>query len=333
MNNNNGTDTPATNPSATVAPPASTAPQSAPASLAATPPRRLSPMGNLFARAGVTLGILTRNPSSAVGLAILVLFSLVAIFAPWIAPYGTFEVIYDANHAVVRLATPNATNWFGTTNQGMDVFSQMVWSTRVILMVGLVSAVCTSIIGTLIGLFSGYFAGWIDDALMRMTDVAFGIPFMPFAMVVISMARPSLALVVLLIIVFLWRTVARVIRSQVLTLKTRPFVWSARAAGASDLKILFRHIAPNALPLAFLYMAIAVQQAVMLEAALSFLGFGDPHEQSWGTMLNAAFRAGAVRSAWWWVLPPGLCLSAFVMGVFMITRAYEEILNPRLRSV
>ncbi|MDB5841126.1 MAG: transporter permease [Herminiimonas sp.] len=299
----------------------------------AAPPRRRGALGNLFAQTGSTIRTLTRDPSSAAGLAILAVFVLVAVLAPWIAPYGPFEVAYLADQQVARLSPPTQANWFGTTNQGMDVFSQMVWGTRVILLAGFLSAVGSVIIGTLIGLFSGYFGGRVDEVLMRITDVAFGIPFLPFAMVVISIARPSLSLMVVLIIFFLWRTTARVIRSQVLSLKTRPFVWAARAAGASDLKILFKHIAPNALPLSFLYMAIGVQSAVMLEAALSFLGFGDPQLQSWGTMLNAAFQAGAIRSAWWWVLPPGLGLSFFVMGIFMITRAYEEILNPRLRSV
>ena len=125
---------------------------------------------------------------------------------------------------------------------------------------------------------------------------------------------------------------SRVIRAQVLTLKTRPFVWAARAAGASEWRILFVHIAPNVLPLSFLYMAIGVQGGVMLEAALSFLGFGDPNVVSWGSMLNQAFRAGAMRSAWWWVIPPGVALSLFVISVFMVTRAYEELLNPRLRE-
>ncbi|MFC1458626.1 ABC transporter permease [Microvirga arabica] len=215
----------------------------------------------------------------------------------------------------------------------MDVFSQLVWGSRVALAVGLLSALGSVALGTLIGLVAGYFGGWIDEVLMRATDVAFGIPFLPFAMVVIAIVEPSLPLVILLVIFFLWRTTARVIRSQVLTLKTRPFVWAARAAGAGHGKILFRHIAPNVLPLSFLYVAIGVQTGVMLEAALSFLGFGDPHVQSWGIMLNAAFTAGAMRSAWWWVLPPGLALSIFVLAVFLLTRAYEEVLNPRLRSL
>jgi len=168
---------------------------------------------------------------------------------------------------------------------------------------------------------------------MRITDIAFGIPFLPFAMVVIAIAKPSLSLIILLVVLFLWRITARVIRSQVLSLKSRPFIWAARAAGASDARIIWREILPNVLPISFLYMAIGVQAGVMLEAALSFLGFGDPHSQSWGIMLNAAFRAGAVRTAWWWVLPPGVALSMFVIAVFMITRAYEDRLNPQLRIV
>lgn len=279
------------------------------------------------------LRVIARYRSAMAGLILIVAFILLAVLAPIIAPYGPFEVVYEADGTVARLSPPTWRNWFGTTNQGMDVFSQILWGSRVALAVGLLSALGSVLLGTLIGLVSGYFGGWIDEVLMRATDVAFGIPFLPFALVVISFAQPSLALVILLVIFFLWRTTARVIRAQVLTLKTRPFVWAAKAAGAGHAKILFQHIAPHVLPLSFLYVAIGVQTGVMLEAALSFLGFGDPHVQSWGIMLNAAFRAGAMRSAWWWVLPPGLALSAFVMAIFMLTRAYEEILNPRLRTV
>lgn len=279
-----------------------------------------------------SLRVIAKYPSAMIGLCLVIAFIVLAILAPVIAPYGPFEVVYEADRSVVRLSPPTWKNWLGTTNQGMDVYSQILWGSRVALTVGLLSALGSVLLGTLIGLVSGYFGGWIDEVLMRATDVAFGIPFLPFALVVISFAQPSLMLVVLLVIFFLWRTTARVIRAQVLSLKTRPFVWAARAAGAGHGKILFLHIAPNVLPLAFLYVAMGVQTGVMLEAALSFLGFGDPHVQSWGIMLNAAFQAGAMRSAWWWVLPPGLALSAFVMAIFMLSRAYEEILNPRLRA-
>jgi len=279
------------------------------------------------------LRVILKYPSGTVGLIVMVLFVLLALLAPVIAPYGPFEVAYGVERSVIRLAPPTARNWLGTTNQGMDVLSQLLWGSRVALVVGLLSALGSVLLGTLVGLCSGYFGGWVDEVLMRLTDVAFGIPFLPFAMVVVSIAKPGLALVIVLVIFFLWRTTARVIRSQVLSLKTRPFVWAARAAGAGHGKILFRHIAPNVLPISFLYIAIGVQTGVMLEAALSFLGFGDPQVLSWGIMLNAAFQAGAMRTAWWWVLPPGLALSALVISVFMITRAYEEMLNPRLRAI
>jgi peptide/nickel transport system permease protein len=297
---------------------------------AAAPPRQRSAA---LRKAGQVWSVLRRHPSALVGLVVILLFIAAAILAPLIAPYGPFEVAYGAGRTIKRLSPPTGANWFGTTNQGMDVWSQLLWGSRVALTVGLLSALGSVVLGTLIGLFAGYFGGWMDEVAMRATDVAFGIPFIPFAMVVISISSPSLGLIILLVIFFLWRTTARVIRAQVLTLKTRPFVWAARAAGASELKILFRHIAPNVLPLSFLYVAIGVQAGVMLEAALSFLGFGDPSASSWGTMLNDAFRAGAMRTAWWWVLPPGLALSIFVMSIFVLSRAYEEILNPRLRSL
>jgi peptide/nickel transport system permease protein len=286
-----------------------------------------------FGRTLRALGTIRRYPSGAASLVVVLAFVVLGIIGPLVAPHGPFDVLYNSDQSVLRLSPPTWRAWFGTTSQGMDVASQLIWGTRIALLVGLLSALGSVVIGTLIGLVAGYFGGWTDEVLMRLTDVAFGIPFLPFAMVVISIARPSIGLVILLIVLFLWRTTARVVRAQVLTLKARPFIWAARAAGAGHLHVLFRHITPNVLPLSFLYMAVGVQSGVMLEAALSFLGFGDPNVVSWGIMLNAAFQAGAMRSAWWWVLPPGLALSLFVISVFMITRAYEELLNPRLRAV
>lgn len=288
---------------------------------------------SLAARSGSRrlLATIVRYPSGAVGLAFVALFVIIALIGPSIAPRGPFEVITNAKGIPLRLTEPGAAAWLGTTNQGMDVLSQLLWGARVALLVGVLSALGSVLLGTLIGLVSGYFGGWTDEIAMRATDVAYGIPFLPFAMVVISIVKPSITITVLLVVLFLWRTTARVIRAQVLSLRNRPFVWAARAAGASELVIMFRHVAPNVLPLSFLYVAIGVQAGVMLEAALSFLGFGDPHVMSWGLMLNEAFRAGAMRRAWWWVLPPGICLSVLVISTFMVTRAFEEVLNPRLR--
>jgi peptide/nickel transport system permease protein len=279
-----------------------------------------------------SIRVIFKDSLGATGLILVTFFILMAVLAPVIAPYGPFDVVYRPDKTVVRLVPPNLTNLLGTTNQGMDVFSQLLHGSRIALLVGILSAIGSALIGTVVGLFSGYYGGWVDQVLMRLTDIAFGIPFLPFAMLAISLSRPSLYLVILLIVLFLWRTTARVIRSQVLTLKERPFIWAARAAGVSNLRILFIHIGPNVLPFSFLYMAIGISYGVMTEASLSFLGFGDPHVLSWGQMLNFSFNAGAMRNAWWWVLPPGLCLSLFVTSAFMITRAYEEMINPRLRE-
>jgi peptide/nickel transport system permease protein len=295
---------------------------------------------NLPGKAGIILKwplqsikVITEDNLGAIGLVLVLLFVGMAILAPYVAPYGPFDVVYHPDQSVVRLVPPGLSNWLGTTNQGMDVFSQLLYGSRIALLVGVLSAIGSVLVGTLIGLFSGYCGRWVDQVLMRMTDVAFGIPFLPFALIVISVISPSLYILILIITLFLWRTTARVIRSQVLSLRERPFIWAARAAGVSDLKIIFFHIGPNVLPFSFLYMAIGVSAGVMLEAGLSFLGFGDPHVLSWGQMLNSAFNAGAMRNAWWWVLPPGICLSLFVTSTFLITRAFEKMINPRLRDI
>lgn len=280
-----------------------------------------------------SLKVIFQDTLGAIGLIFLVIFIVMAVLAPVVAPWGPFDVVFDPDRSVMRLLPPNPTNLLGTTNMGMDVFSQLLYGSRIALVVGFFSAIGGALLGTLVGLFSGYYGRWIDQVLMRITDVAFGIPILPFALIIISVTKPSLTIIILLIVFLLWRTTARVIRSQVLSLRERPFVWAAKAAGASDLKILFFHIGPNVLPFSFLYMAIGVSAGVMYEAALSFLGFGDPHVLSWGQMLNFAFNAGAMRNAWWWVLPPGLCLSLFVTSSFMITRAYEQMINPRLREI
>ena len=278
------------------------------------------------------LGTYTSDRMGAFGLTLLVICASLAFLGPWIAPYEPFAVNYRDDGSVIRLQPPSQEHWLGTNNIGADVFSQWILGFRMAVVIGALSALGSVMIGTNVGLISGYFGGWIDQLLMRLTDLVYGIPFVPFALIFLALAGPSVGNIVLVIILFLWRTTARVVRSQVLSLKERPFVWGARAIGASNLRIIYLHIAPNVLPLAFLYVALGVASGVLLEAGLSFLGFGDPLVPTWGQMLNGAFVSGATRRAWWWVLPPGIALSLFVSATYMVTRAYEEILNPRLRE-
>lgn len=167
---------------------------------------------------------------------------------------------------------------------------------------------------------------------MRLVDIAYVIPFVPFIIILISLLEPSIWNIILAIILLFWRTPTRVIRSQVLSLKTRPFVKAARVAGASEWRILYTQIAPNILPLSFLYMTISVGWAVITEASVSFLGLGDPLVISWGSMLNSAFLSGAARHAWWWVVPPGMAIVLMVIATFLVGEAAEEYANPRLRE-
>ena len=276
---------------------------------------------------------LLRDPLTGLAALGLGAFVLVAIFGPALAPHHPFETLSDASGTPLRLKAPAPGHWLGTTTRGHDVLSQMMHGARIALIVGVVSAVIAGAIGASIGLLSGYYGRAMDQVLMRLTDVAFGIPTLPFALIVVGILGPGVVNTITVIAAILWRTQARVIRSQVLTIKERAYIRAARIAGAGSGRIMLLHIGPNILPFLLLYLALSVAQSVLLEAGLSFLGFSDPRVVTWGGMLNAAFEAGAVRTAWWWVLPPGLALSVVVVSSFVVVRQFEDAVNPRLRTV
>ena len=228
------------------------------------------------------------------------------------------------------LTRPSAEHFFGTTHNGRDIFSQVIYGTRTALLVALVAAIMVTVIGTNVGLFAGYLRGKTDNILMRIVDIMYALPLEPFAMVLVLLTRPGIQIIILAVGLLTWRTTARIIRSQVLSLANRPFVKAAKVAGASNLRIMYVHIAPNVLPLAFLQLAVAMAFAITAEATLSFLGLGPPRLYSWGTILHQARLSGAWRTAWWWVLPPGVMIMLTVVSVFFISRALEVIANPRL---
>jgi len=278
------------------------------------------------------LFIILRSRIGATGVLILAVFTAVALAAPLIAPYDPFQIQRLPDNSVAQLLPPSSQFWLGTTYYGRDVLSQLIFGTRVAMIVGIVSAFFITAIGTNVGLFAGYFGGWIDSLLMRITDVVFGIPFLPFAVVLVALLRPSLSNIILTISCLLWRTTARVIRAQVLSLRERPFIKAARVAGASDLRVMYVHILPNVLPMSLLYVSLGIGWAVLAEASLSFLGFGDPSMLSWGEILYQAYLTGSFRSSWWVVVPPGICIALLVASAFMIGREAETIVNPRLRD-
>lgn len=274
------------------------------------------------------------DPFAVVGLLIYAVFFLVAIFADQLATHDPIEILFDTDYQLAADLRPLEDGFvLGTTSLGRDIYSQLIYGSRSALLIGLTAAFMVAVIGTVVGLLSGYFGGWIDTILMRAADIAFGIPFLPFVIVLAAFLEPSIWNVVLAMALILWRDTGRVIRSQVLTLRTRAYIDAARVAGSSDLKIVFRHIAPNILPLSFLYGSIAIGWAILTEAAISFLGFGDPETISWGYMLQDAYASQALsQGGYYWFVPPGICIVLVVVAGFFISRGYEEILFPKLKE-
>lgn len=268
------------------------------------------------------------QPTARLGIAILGFFVIMAVFAPEIAPYEP-DTMFE-NDVGLPLATqpPSAEHPMGTTYLGRDVLSQWIFGARVSLLVGILSGLSVMIVGTTVGVVSGYYKGTIDLVLMRIVDILYGIPATPLVLIVALFFGASVWNIIFAFVFILWRTMARVIRSQTLSLSERPFVKSAEAAGASDFRIMLHHITPNLLPIVFIETTIVVGWAIMLEAGLSFLGLGATETISWGTMLQLTFATGAIRNAWWWVIPPGLSIMLLVMSFYYVSRALEEITNP-----
>ena len=267
-----------------------------------------------------------------VGLGILIFFVVLAAIAPAVNPMGPWANNYRAEGSLARLDGPSWQHLLGTTYYGQDVLSQLILGTRQTVIVGFVSAILIGFIGTNIGLISGYFGGVVDEVLMRITDFFYAIPFLPFMMIVVALIDRSLPVIIGSMAFIFWRTAARVIRAQVLTLKTRPYVLAARASGAGHLRIMYVHILPNVLPIGFLYLIFGAAWAILTESSLSFIGLGDPNHLSWGLMLNQAFVTGSIRYAWWWVVPPGAALMVFLVSLYFLGRGFEELSNPRLRE-
>jgi peptide/nickel transport system permease protein len=261
------------------------------------------------------------------GLAVLGLFVFLAIFGEAIAPYDPQASSLDV------LAAPSGDHLLGTTEQGSDVLSQLLAGARVSIVVGFAAAFISAVLGSVVGLASGYFGGWTDRILDALENWFLVIPTLPLMIVLARLLDPSLGVLILVIGLTSWAGTGRIVRAQVLTLRERAFVERARALGAKDRYIIKTHILPNTLPLIFANTVLIVAVAILSEAALSFLGLGDPTQISWGTMLENAFEAGAPSAeAWWYVIPPGLCITTLVLAVAVLGYLFEEYINPRLRE-
>lgn len=277
---------------------------------------------------GRTYELLFSTWRGRISVGTIVLFVLVAIFGSLIAPYDPNASSTDV------LRGPSWSHPLGTTESGADVLSQLLVGARVSIIVGFAAALISTLLGSAVGLAGGYFGGWTDRTLEGVENWFLVIPTLPLMIVLARILDPSMAVLIAVIGLTSWAGTGRVVRSQVLTLRERAFVERARAMGASDRYIIRTHILPNTLPLIFASTVLIVAVAILSEAALSFLGLGDPTRISWGTMLENAFESGAPSAgAWWYVIPPGLCITLLVLAVAMIGFLFEEYVNPRLREV
>ena len=276
--------------------------------------------------------VLKKDPYALTGVLIYLFFIIIAIFADLIAPNDPLRILFNSS-GLARNIDPGREFLLGTTSNGRDIFSQLVHGSRNALYVGLTAALAVAILGTIVGLISGYFGGWVDNLIMRLADIALGIPFLPFVIVLAAFLGPSSWNVVIAISILHWPNSGRVIRSQVLSLRERAYIESAKVSGCSNLRIIFVHIGPNILPLSFLYGSIAIGWAILTEASISFLGFGPSDVISWGYMLQDAYSSQALSlEAYFWFIPPGICIVLMVVAGFFISRGYEEILFPRIKN-
>ena len=278
--------------------------------------------------------IYKQNLLGRIGLSLLVMFALMAICSfipPLIDPM--YQPMTGVDPEITKSTGPSLTHWLGTDFMGRDILSQLLAGARVAFLVGVSAAFMSIVLGTAIGMVAGYMGRFVDTFLMRLADM---IMVMPTMLVVLMLAalfgQLTIWTIVLIIALFRWPGVSRVIRAQTLSLKHRPFIEAARVAGASHTRIIFRHIMPNVLPLSFLYMTFRVTSAIIIEAALAFLGFGDPSTVSWGMMLQWVWKTGHMFKAPYWLLPPGICISLITLAFYMLGRAMDEVLDPRLRK-
>lgn len=277
------------------------------------------------------------NRMGVIGLGLVLSALAVAILAPWLTPYHPQQVMRDENGRGLTFAPPAVHPPLGTDDGGHDVWAQLLYGARISLTVGFLAGFIAMFVGSFFGILAGYFGGWLDNLLMRVTDVLLVIPDLPLMLVLVATIRQMqlkispLTILILVIGLLYWTSTARLVRSQVLSIKERQFVARARAIGAGHAHIIRKHILPQVMPLIVANTVLILSTAILIESGLAFLGLGDPTKPSWGTMLNFAFDRNAISNgAWWFYLPPGLAIVWVSLGCVLLGNVLEEMLNPRL---
>ncbi|MFX1533244.1 MAG: ABC transporter permease [Promethearchaeota archaeon] len=275
------------------------------------------------------------SPFGLIGLYLVIFFVIIAVSAPFLALYDPMASFTGDRFESMSLSHP-----LGTDRRGRDIFSQMVWGTQISLLIGIAAAFISVVIGTLFGVLAGYFGGWLDAILMRITDFFIQIPTLPLILVVLLLFRDLVwdvagagtMLLILVIGLLGWTGTARMVRSEILSLKERPFIEATKAIGAKDQHIIASHLLPNVFPLIFANAILTIVDSIIAEAGISFLGFGGDL-WSWGKVLyEARVDSAVLTGAWWHFVPPGICIMLLALGFALISYSLNEVVNPRLRE-
>jgi len=266
-----------------------------------------------------------QRKTAVFGLVIVVLFVLAVILAPLLAPYDPYLRVGE------RFEPPSGEHLLGTNDIGNDVLSELIYGGRISLFVGFVASFIIVITGSVIGLVSGYLGGVIDEVLMRITDTVLALPRLPLMILMAAYLGPGIGTIIFVYCVVGWGTLARQVRSQVLSIKESTFVEASKAMGGGNIHIMANHILPNVMGIIIANAVIEVMFAILTEAGLSFLGLGDPTHKSWGVMLYFAQRQGAfIQQAWWVIFPPGMAIALIGCSFNFIGAALNDLFALKL---
>jgi len=287
-----------------------------------------SAIGNRLNRQSAIINALM-NRLTTIGIAIVVVLLIVALFAHWIAQYDV-----GTTNIALRYLPPSAAHWFGTDSTGRDIFSRVVFGARISLQVGIIVVVVSSIVGTIIGAIAGYYGGWLDRLISGYVfNVFLAFPGLLLAIAMVAFLGAGLNKLIFALCIIGWVGYARLIRGQVLKVREYDFVQAARALGASDMRILFRHILPNSIQPLIVQASLGMAGAVLSEASLSFLGLGvPPPAPSWGVMIEEARDLSTLQAAPHALIFPGIAIALTVLAFNFIGDGLREYLDPRQRA-
>lgn len=276
--------------------------------------------------------LLLKSKTGTLGFIITLLVIILGIFAPYIAPYDPAAINPLAmNKPPVWLEGGSSEHILGTDNLGRDLLSRIIYGTQVSLVVGILSVIVSGIIGMFFGLVSGYYGGWVDNVIMRVVDAFLSIPNILFMLVLIGVFGPGLITLIFVIGATKWVIYARLVRSEVLSMKERDFVKASKTIGTSNFTIMFRHILPNVFSSFIVVSTMNVATAILLEASLSFLGLGiQPPMVSWGGVLESG--RDYLATSWWIATFPGIAITITVLGIIFLGDWLRDVLDPRLQG-